>query len=111
MRLTLKDGKIIEGTSDELLRLLNSSHNLRTDVKFGKYGNKKFYLSESKGVVEIASMNEVHIRNAMCKIYREWVEGLNKLEPAEFLKQLQFGLTDDTFLAMAVQLAKFVYSK
>lgn len=108
MKLTLKDGRVIEGTPDELARIINSAN---LDVVLGKYGNKIYYKSESKGLVEIKNMNEIHIRNAMCKIYREWVEGLNKLEPAEFLTQLSSGLTDETFISLAVELARKTYVK
>ena len=108
MKLTLKDDRVIEGTPDELAKIINLA---KLDVVLGKYGNKIYYKSQPKGLLEIKNMNEIHIRNAMCKIYREWVEGLNKLEPADFLNQLSAGLTDETFISLAIELARKTYVK
>lgn len=96
-KLILKDGTSVEGTGEELAAFANRA---KDSVEFGPYGNVLLYKSESRGLIPIKGMNKYHLRNAMCKIYREWVSTLNNLEPDEFMTSLELGVTDQTFLAM-----------
>lgn len=100
-KLMLKDGSSVEGTAEELVRFVNRAPE---KVETGLYGNVLFYKSESKGLVAIKEMNEYHLRNAIAKIYREWVVSLNKLELDAFLSHLTLGPTDETFLSMVGEL-------
>lgn len=100
-KLTLTNGSVIEGTTEEISKFLGLSPE---KIAVGPYGNVLFYKSESKGLVAIKEMNEYHLRNAIAKIYREWVDTLNKLELESFLSYLTLGPTDETFLAMVGEL-------
>ncbi len=63
------------------------------------------YLSESKGLVKIADMHPMHIKNAICKSYRDWADQLNKVEDnVAFLRCMHDGPNDKTMLALIAKL-------
>ena len=73
--ITLPDGTEIKGTPNNVRKMgyfdKNSNISLLDDNSLAKLG---YYRSDSKGILEIKLMNTLHIRNAILKIYREWIE-------------------------------------
>lgn len=67
------DGYEIEGSAEEIARVLEIS-------KGGKV-----YISDSKGVTLVSEMNSWWLKNAILKIYREWLDTLKECESDEDL--------------------------
>ena len=101
MKVTLKDGTILNGDADELSKILKKIG--ETD---GEVLARLIYKSSSKGSVLISEMNSRHIQNAICKLYREWVADLNKKPISVFLDLLRRGPNHPTVLCMAEELGK-----
>ena len=110
MELKLKNGSVLSGTLEEISSVLNSlgEEAMERLLPMGPYGNSDYYRSESKGLLPIKGMNILHIRNAACKIYREWVGKLNTLEPEDFLTTMKEDIHDETFLALLTELRHLV---
>jgi hypothetical protein len=105
MILNLKNGATVEGTLDEISRFVERHGSA---IAMGPHGTTTHYNSSSKGLIPISNMNDVHARNAVCVIYREWVAGLNKLPLEDFLVAMEEGITDETFLALVERVATAV---
>ena len=115
MKLYLKDGKSIEGTEEEIATLLTVTDGevLSLVSDFNEYGNEHVYKSESKGFVIISKMESLHIKNAILKIYREWVERFhtddNFKDLYRFVDTVKHGPASATFMAMLTELRKRTY--
>lgn len=92
MKIVLDDGRTIEGTSAEITDLLRIIA-ARGDVN-------KVYFSESRGTwLPIADMHPTHARNALLKIYREWVTKLSLLDNTALIEALKNGPSNNlTFM-------------
>jgi hypothetical protein len=89
---------VIEGTPEELAAILG-----KVDT-FSRLPG--FYRSESKGYIAIADMHPNHLRNAIAKKYREWVNGLKDLHPYEFIEAVRNGIDDPEFIELCTELAQ-----
>ncbi len=93
MRATLRDGTIIEGTAEQVNRILKS---------VGEGFDPNFwYESESKGWVQISTMDSQWLRNALLKMYRAWVADLSNIKDFHMLvRALRNGPDNPTFTAL-----------
>jgi hypothetical protein len=91
-KLTLPSGSVIEGTPAEISSIL-----AKVDTLSHLPG---FYRSESKGYIAIKDMHPLHLRNAIAKTYRAWVDELNELTPYHFIRAVKDGITNPEFLEM-----------
>lgn len=98
MKVTLENGIVVEGTSDQISNLLTKI-NSRPDPK-------KYYISSSRGPVLIVDMDTHHLTNAVLKMYAQWVEDLRYLPPAEIAQHIIDGNMDETFANMVHELSK-----
>lgn len=96
-KLTLPSGATIEGTPEEIAVILE-----KTDTLAHLEG---FYLSESKGYVSISEMHPIHLRNAVVKKYRAWVNELS-LDPAVCIDSIRDGIDDKEFIELCVELGR-----
>jgi len=95
-RITLPNGTIIEATEAMVARLLKG-------VEDGVH-----YNSSTHGRVVIADMATSHIKNAIAKILREYLEYIRtSVSTVEFVTVLKNGLGSDnlTFLALVKELS------
>lgn len=67
MKITI-DGYELEGSAEEIANVL----------KIAKGG--KVYISDSKGVTLVSEMNSWWLKNAILKIYRQWLDVLKDHE-------------------------------
>ena len=63
-----------------------------------------YYLSASKGLIPIKSMNSRHIINAIVVLYKAWLDKLNKLKAGEFREAVMTGPTDPQLRALLKEL-------
>jgi hypothetical protein len=56
------------------------------------------YPSESKGLMRISDMNSVHIKNALKKCYREWIDRIEADTPREWIEKLRDGPVDNMMI-------------
>jgi hypothetical protein len=99
-RVTLKNGTVIEGTGEEVRKILE---------KLGETPDpRQFYFSETHGgYLHIGGMNTVHLINAALKYYENWVQELRKVkDPQKFSRMVIEGIDDVTWLAIMVELRK-----
>lgn len=98
MKITLANGMILEGTDEQVVSVME---------KMGVSGDGIFYRSDSKGLVLIKEMQSLHLRNAILKIYKEWIDSLYVLpEPKDVVNKILEGITDKTWIAMVEELNK-----
>lgn len=96
MKITLVNGMTLEGTQEQIVDAMK---------KLGMRGDALFYNSESKGLVLISTMDRRWLRNAIAKMYRDWVNTLSgSMSSADFLEVLKEGPTDPTLKAMIAEL-------
>lgn len=98
MEVKLKDGTIIKGTPEQISRVIKV---MGEEDESGVY-----YHSASKGTVKISEMHDLHLRNAICKLYRDWTAQLNTKPVKEFLNLIKAGPSTPTILAMVEELGK-----
>jgi hypothetical protein len=100
VRETLPNGMTFEGTAAQLLEVKKA---LGIFVADGLH-----YNSSTKGVVEIAKMEDTHIKNAVRKIITSKVQAMDtRATNREFLTNLQnITAGDVTFVALVMELAK-----
>lgn len=97
MKVTLANGMVLEGSSEQVAEVME---------KMGLSGDEVFYRSGSKGLLLIKEMQSIHLRNAILKIYTEWVNSLHRIaEPKEVVKAIVEGIADKTWIAMVNELA------
>ena len=100
MKTVLPNGLSMEGTPEQIKDVLAS-------LGFKGIGDGTYYYSESKGPVLIKDMNSVHLRNALLKFYKEWVDELHKeINPKVVVKFIIDGINDPTWVAMLQELYK-----
>lgn len=99
MQVTL-NGVKMEGTSDQLAAIARS---LGVSLNDGIY-----YVSSSRGLIRIEDMDDNHLRNAMLKMYREWVENLKVLHGADLARAIRDGITDKTWIGLYTEFVKRV---
>lgn len=100
MKTVLPNGLSMEGTPEQIKDVLSS-------LGFKGIGDGTYYYSESKGPVLISEMNSVHLRNAILKFYKEWVDELHKeMNPKLVVKSILNGIEDSTWIAMVKELNK-----
>ena len=91
MKYTLPNGAVVEGTQDQIVaiaKVMGHTPNFRG-----------FYNSETHGLIEISTMNVGHMRNALLKKYRAWVESLSaETDNHNLLQAIRRGPTTDTEL-------------
>lgn len=90
--LTLSNGLVLRGTPQQIAETVKA---LGITFEDGIH-----YLSESQGLLKISEMNTQHLRRAMLKMYREWVENLTNLSRDGLIKAVQDGPNNLTFLAL-----------
>lgn len=101
-RVTLPNGMVIEGTPDQLIDMVKKLG--MEDVIDLRSG---YYKSSTQGWVKISEMNTMHLRNAILKQYKEWVDDMHKIKnPRELVKMITDGISDKTWLAMLVEYSK-----
>lgn len=97
MKVTLSNGMVLEGSSEQVAEVME---------KMGLSGDELFYRSGSKGLMLISEMQSLHLRNAILKMYTEWVDGLHRIaEPKEVVQRIVDGITDKTWIAMVKELS------
>jgi len=96
MKVTLKDGLVLEGSQEQVMETME---------KLGLKGDGVFYNSGTMGLLVIKEMQSLHLRNAILKMYTEWVDSLHKIaEPKEVVTKILNGMDDPTFVAMLKEL-------
>ena len=91
-RYTLPNGVTLEGTIEQIRTIAKT---LGYTVNFQGY-----YESSTRGLVKIADMETSHIRNAMSKLYREWVAELTALSNTDLLNKLASGPDTEVFIQL-----------
>ena len=79
----LPNGAIISGSQDIVIAMLK---------QLGEWDN--LYLSDSQGAMFISDMATTHIKNALLKIYREWITYVSTLRGTDLVEELQTGPGD-----------------
>lgn len=98
MRVVVNDRLTLEGSEADVLEALKF-----LGIKREAY----MYKSESRGWLAISEMQSDHLRNAMLKIYQQWVNSLHAIkEPKKLVSAIVDGCDDPTFTAMVVELSK-----
>ena len=66
-----------------------------------------YYQSSSKGLIKISDMESTHLRNAIQKIYLDWVQNtLRRItDPSLYVKAVLDGIQDKTWRKMVVELS------
>lgn len=99
LSITLPTGVKIEGSGPELSKVLETLGVKRID-------DGAHYTSTSKGVIKISDMATPHIRNAICKMYREWADDLSVVKDTQkFTSMMRNGPSDKTMMALIKELA------
>lgn len=71
---TFKNGTIVKGTVEQILAVANI---LKETVDLSKLPREPgYYKSASKGLVKISQMNDIHLKNALCKSIKNFYEKL-----------------------------------
>ena len=92
MKITLSNGMTLEGTPEQIAEVAK---------RLGYPISKDFYESESKGVILISEMATTHLKNALLKMYSEWVDSLRtERVPKELFNKIMNGINDPTFIAL-----------
>lgn len=98
--ITLRSGATFTGTEAEVAAFIKA---MRIDLS----GTSGYYYSESKEEwVPIVAMHSDHLKNAILKIYRAWVENLSKFPAVDLPKKIAEGPADSTLVALFTELAK-----
>jgi len=90
--ITLPGGLIIKGTKEQLDEALAT---LRAKIDDGVH-----YLSASRGVLNIDEMHPNHIKNAILRIYLDWLEDKRNLDWPEFFNAIAMGPDSNTMKAL-----------
>lgn len=100
MNITLPNGLKVEGTPDQINKVAQTFG--YSDV----IGEGTYYKSDTHGYIRIVEMDTRHLRNAMLKMYRNWVTSLSgETDDRALVFKLRDGITDKTFMAL---LAEFI---
>lgn len=97
--VTLSDGMVLTGTRDQVERAAkNLGYNL----------SGMYFSSSTNSYMPITSMDTTHLRNAIHKIHREWVDSLNGLSARDYVKAMSAGPTTANFTNLYNELRKRV---
>jgi hypothetical protein len=96
--ITTPTGLQVTGTAEEVGNVLKALGLTKAN----------YYHSETHGLVYIPTMDSRHIRNAMLKIYRTWVEKLSNHNGYDLLQALRNGCQDQTFTELLTEYVKRV---
>lgn len=100
MKVTLSNGVTVDGEPEDVRKMIEG-------IGLNPLGTTTEYYSGSKGTLKIATMNTMHLRNAILKHYEDWVNGLHTIaDPKEFIQALTNGPQNPTWLAMVTEMAK-----
>lgn len=98
-RITLPNGITLEGEGPEFQKTLEV-------LGVNKVDDGVHYTSASKGITPIKEMATPWIKNAICKIYREWAAALSDIEDTKlFLMRLRIGPKTLTIKGLIEELA------
>ena len=92
-KVTLPNGVTVEGTAAQITEI----------AKTLGYPSTMFYSSSTQGLVAITGMAKPHLKNAVIKLYREWVEALSKTDDVTFLKRMEQGPADNAVLVAMLE--------
>ena len=96
VKVTLTNGMTVEGTESQVVDL---AHKLDVGIR-----GSDFYQSESKGWIQISTMASMHIKNALLKQYKAWIDSLYaETYIATFVDTLINGISRDN---VAISLLK-----
>ena len=99
-RVTLPNGVVLEGEGAEFRKTLEA-------LGVDKVDDGIHYPSSSKGLMPMKEMAIPHLKNAICKKYREWAADLSEVKDLkEFITKLHSGPNDKTMLGLIEELAK-----
>lgn len=98
MKYTFPDGTVVEGSVEKIKTVANA-------LGF-QFNTRGLYVSESRGVVRIADMDSVHLRNALLKKTREWAADLYKVPVRDLAKVMAEGPTDLEYADLYAELAQ-----
>ena len=87
IKVTLKNGTVIEGNIDEVNEILYKWPSSAVST----YDKGQYYLSDSKGLMLIRDMHPTHLKNAILKRYQEWLSELKFLDEVKFVQALSNG--------------------
>lgn len=96
LTVTLPDGTVISGTQNQVNSVMKA---MGLFVPDGVH-----YKSSHLGIVRIVDMETNHLRNALMKLYRDWLTEVAKQPNTEMLRMLQEGPRSVTVLAMVKEL-------
>lgn len=98
--IKLVNGVKLEGTHENVTAILKA-------LGFSAMGDMNHYISSTKGVIKISTMETTHLRNAVLKHYKGWIDSLYAIEDATVLaNEIITGLPDITWKSMVAELAK-----
>lgn len=101
MRIKLSNGVILEGTAEQL-----KEFTAKLELYEG-LGTDTMYNSSTHGMIEISKMQTDHIRNAVLKIYKEWLNSLYTIKYAYTLaEKLTTGPDYPTYIGLLKELYK-----
>lgn len=92
-KVTLPNGVTVEGTPTQITEI----------AKTLGYPASMFYNSSTQGLVAISGMAKPHLKNAIIKLYREWVEALSRTDDVTFLKRIEEGPSDNAVLVAMLE--------
>lgn len=100
MKVTLPNGITLEGTIDQINAVRKTFGYAELFVADGVH-----YKSQSKGIIRIADMNDMHIKNAIRKIWASAISNIDtNLSNKEFLATLNKPATDLTLIGLVAEL-------
>lgn len=97
MKYVFSNGSQVEGTLEQIMKVAEVFGEKVDKAKILERP-KGYYFSESKGVVKISDMNEVHIRNAITKSTIKYFSELPKAVPISDWMASYFNFQEDILL-------------
>lgn len=104
MKITLPNGLVLEGTPEQVQSTAKTLGFSLPGVS--GLGDGTYYNSSSKGYVKITEMQTTHLRNALLKYYKEWIDGLYTKTDQEVYQAIRTGITDRTWVNMFLEYGK-----
>jgi hypothetical protein len=101
MQVRLSNGVVIEGTIEQIQ---TAARAFGLTVPF--HGDGIHYNSTTHGLIKISDMDTRHVRNALIKLYVEWVAELRNLNDVNLAIALTGAPTDRTLIALMNEFIK-----
>ena len=97
--IKLENGVTITGTHEQIIDIAE---------KLGFFVNDKYYNSSTKGYILISEMETNHLRNAIIKMYKKWIDSICVMYPCpdEFAFALAYENPEEPFHTMLNEYAK-----